>query len=469
MPNRIFVCHSNLDTALIEPYAAALRLRGVDLWYRPSAEQFGPLSSDDKLALHDRRVLLVMLTQHAIESYWVKQEMQVFLDLMVQEPDRRMLLVQIAPCHVQPGLPSGVLTLDATRLPVDVVTDAIMDILGQPTVTTTTYHSTFPPATPPYKHYQSATPRMSRRNLLTAGGGIGAILLVGGGAAWALTRAASAATTPEVNVADPGTPRLLWQPSTGEPIAIPLRLQHPPKAIDLRDQYRIDAPLGGFVFDSTASDLSCVVSGIPLVFGSLSRPGHYFVAAPKCFTAPAPVMSKTNAPLDSLIIAYTFGGDTIAPPCTKTQGGTALCLPTQRPTIPATVSNADAETTATTYYQAISKNRYQDAYSMLALAAQSRQPLADFKAYWQIGPITLVSDFWAVGQNGDGSVALSLTYQQSLADGLNRWRATVVVQRETNGLSIMPLGRIKLGDSLTPTPSGGSATPAPSSNATPTP
>jgi hypothetical protein len=454
---RVFVCHAHADRALCTPYVEALRMMGLDLYYNPNDPQFGYLSSAVQDELRTRKTMLALLTQDAIDSLWVKREMKMFLDLMQGDPSRELLLVPITPCSVQTGNQPRVTLIDASEISFDVAIDTIAAALGKPIFTTGTQRSA-----------RGASRRFSRRALI-GGGALAALALAGGGAGWLLTHSPASPTTSTSDGPDPGTPLLTWQPFGGKSVNFPLKFNVPPTVIDLIDLYRIDAPLGNFTFTTPNAnaasqgqptpDLSCVTSDIPLVFGSEYNPGKYFVVTSKCFASSNSVSSGTGPqPLDSLVVTYMFAHQGRTAPCATDGNGKRLCLPTARPAITQQISGTDARAILIAYYNAISDGRYQEAYQFLSQASQVRQSLDDFTATWRAGPIMLAQEPLPIGQNGDGSVAVALSYTQHLADGDYRWRATSVVQNENGSLHVMPLGRQFLSIS-TPTPTA-TGTPA---------
>ncbi len=447
---RVFVCHAHADRALCTPYVEALRMLGLDLYYNPDDPQFGYLSQVVQDELRACKIMLALLTQDAIDSLWVKREMKLFLDMMRYDLTRELLLVPITPCSVQTGNQPRVTLIDASEMPFDAAVDTIAATLGKPIFTT---------GTP--RVVRMAPRRISRRALI-GGGVVAALALAGGGTGWLLTHMQAGTPSTTSDGPDPGTPLLTWQPLGGQSVNIPLKFNVPPTTIDLLDLYRIDALLGNFTLTAPGNtaanqgqptpDLSCVTSDIPLVFGSQYRPGQYYVVMSKCFSAGGTTPSGNGPqPLGSLVVTYTFGHQNKAVPCVADSTGKQICLPTARPAVTAQVSGEDARAILIAYYDAISDGRYQDAYQFLAQVSQARQSLDDFTAYWKTGPIKLGPNFSPLGQNGDGSVALSVDYTQHLADGDYLWRATSVVQNENGSLHIMPLGRQFLSLS-TPTP-----------------
>ena len=441
----VVVSHAAADNALCAPYVAALQAMGLDLYYQPDMPQFGYLSAEVQQELRERKNLLVLLTQNAIESLWVKREMKSFLDLMKGDSSRKMILAQIAPCQVQAGDSPNVTLINATEMPFERAVDTIAGALGKAILTTES------PAT------QRVT-RLSRRGLLAAG--LAGAVALGGGGAWWLTHMASHDTaTAGPNTPDPGTPQLTWTPFGGKDVNFPLKYRVPFATIDLIDLYRIDTTIGGFSFADSANgnsdpSVGCVISDIPLIFGSRYHTGEYFVVTSRCFSADTNAAPTTGGqqPLDSLVVTYTFGAKGAAPPCGAAGDGTRVCLPTENAALIEQVSDAEALATVRMYYETIRLGSYQTAYNLLGRAAQARQTVADFAQHWQVGPITLQPDFSAVGQNGDGSVTLALSYTQELADGTSLWRATAAVQYESGQLRVLPLSRYKIIGGTTPTP-----------------
>ncbi len=120
-----FLSHAHADNALCDRYAAALTARGIDAWYDRHNAQVGHLLGNEIQAeLQRRSAFVLLLTQHALDSFWVNLETQTYLGLMAQDRTRLLLSVRIAPCAVPPML-NAFLWVDALALGFDAAIDAI--------------------------------------------------------------------------------------------------------------------------------------------------------------------------------------------------------------------------------------------------------------------------------------------------------------------------------------------------------
>ena len=114
-----FLSHAHADNALCDRYAAALTARGIDAWYDRTNAQVGHLLGNEIQAeLQRRSAFVLLLTQHALDSFWVDLETQTYLGLMAQDRTRLLLSVRIAPCVVPPML-NAFLWIDALALAFD--------------------------------------------------------------------------------------------------------------------------------------------------------------------------------------------------------------------------------------------------------------------------------------------------------------------------------------------------------------
>jgi toxoflavin biosynthesis protein ToxD len=120
-----FLSHAHADNALCDRYAAALQARGIPLWYDRSNAQTGHFLGDEiQRELEQRSAFVVLLTQQALDSFWVKLETQTYLGLMARDPNRMLLPVRIGPCDV-PAMLNAFLWVDALALSFDAAVDAI--------------------------------------------------------------------------------------------------------------------------------------------------------------------------------------------------------------------------------------------------------------------------------------------------------------------------------------------------------
>ncbi len=136
-----FVSHAHADNDLCDRYVAALRARGVDVWYDRTNAQAGHfLGTEIQRELTQRSAFVLLLTQHALDSFWVQLELQAYLGLMAQDRARLLLPVRIGPCAVPPFL-NALFWVDALALPFEQAIDAI--------VAAVTVHGPPPPPPPP--------------------------------------------------------------------------------------------------------------------------------------------------------------------------------------------------------------------------------------------------------------------------------------------------------------------------------
>ena len=125
-----FVSHAHADNELCDRYVAALRARGLDVWYDRHNIQGGQrLGKEIEGQLERRTALVVLLTPASASSYWVDMEVAAFRDLAAHDSARLLLPVRIADCSV-PLLMRGLLWIDALALPFEQAIDAIAAALA---------------------------------------------------------------------------------------------------------------------------------------------------------------------------------------------------------------------------------------------------------------------------------------------------------------------------------------------------
>ncbi|HEY7342162.1 MAG TPA: SUMF1/EgtB/PvdO family nonheme iron enzyme [Ktedonobacterales bacterium] len=125
-----FVSHAHADNDLCDRYVAALRARGIDIWYDRNNAQAGHfLDREIEQQLEQRSAFVLLMTQQALDSFWVQQELGAYRGLMGQERSRLLLPVRIGPCHVPPLL-NALLWIDALAMPFDQAIDAIATALA---------------------------------------------------------------------------------------------------------------------------------------------------------------------------------------------------------------------------------------------------------------------------------------------------------------------------------------------------
>ncbi|WIG58618.1 MAG: protein of unknown function DUF323 [Ktedonobacterales bacterium] len=124
-----FISHAHADNALCDRYVAALTARGLDVWYdRTNAQMGHMLGNEIQSQLEQRSAFVLLLTQHALDSFWVNLETQTYLGLMAQDRTRLLLPVRIGPCEV-PSMLNAFFWIDALAMPFDHAIDAITSAL----------------------------------------------------------------------------------------------------------------------------------------------------------------------------------------------------------------------------------------------------------------------------------------------------------------------------------------------------
>ena len=125
-----FVSHAHADNDLCDRYVAALRARGIDVWYdRDNAQNGHLLGSAIQEELRRRQSFVLLMTEASLGSFWVDLETQTYLGLMAHERSRLLLPVRIAPCTVPPML-NAFFWIDAQAMPFDKAVDAIAAALA---------------------------------------------------------------------------------------------------------------------------------------------------------------------------------------------------------------------------------------------------------------------------------------------------------------------------------------------------
>jgi hypothetical protein len=153
-----FLSHAHADNALCDRYAAALQARGIPLWYDRGNAQTGHFLGDEiQRELERRSACVVLLTQHALDSFWVKLETQTYLGLMAQDRARLLLPVRIGPCDVPPLL-NAFLWVDGLALGFEAAIDAIAAALVMRDASATSTGLTPQPHTPPQQPTPPAQP-----------------------------------------------------------------------------------------------------------------------------------------------------------------------------------------------------------------------------------------------------------------------------------------------------------------------
>jgi toxoflavin biosynthesis protein ToxD len=144
-----FVSHAHADNDLCDRYVAALRARGIDIWYDRNNAQAGHfLDREIEQQLEQRSAFVLLMTQQALDSFWVQQELGAHRGLMGRDRSRLLLPVRIGPCYVPPLL-NALLWIDALAMPFDQAIEAIANALTTTATTAATVAS--PSALPPQR------------------------------------------------------------------------------------------------------------------------------------------------------------------------------------------------------------------------------------------------------------------------------------------------------------------------------
>jgi tetratricopeptide (TPR) repeat protein len=128
----VFVSHAHADNEVCDRYVAALRARGLNVWYDRTNLQAGhSLSSDIEAELRQRSAFVVIATPASLASQWVKSEIAAFRSLAAQDSTRLFLPVRAAVCEM-PLLWADILWIDAVSLGFEAAVEALAVALGTP-------------------------------------------------------------------------------------------------------------------------------------------------------------------------------------------------------------------------------------------------------------------------------------------------------------------------------------------------
>lgn len=90
---RVFVSHATEDSAFCHTIVAMLRGAGADVWYDEHNMGSGRLADEILRELGRRPIFIVILSQHAFASRWVKRETDWAEELKERDPSRAILPV----------------------------------------------------------------------------------------------------------------------------------------------------------------------------------------------------------------------------------------------------------------------------------------------------------------------------------------------------------------------------------------
>ena len=96
-PPKIFVSHSHKDDAFTERLVADLRQAGADAWMDKTDLGAGDFQDRISKALYDCEWFVLVLTKDALESNWVRQEVNVANILKQSEQIRDLIFIQAGP------------------------------------------------------------------------------------------------------------------------------------------------------------------------------------------------------------------------------------------------------------------------------------------------------------------------------------------------------------------------------------
>jgi TIR domain-containing protein len=94
---RVFVSHAHEDNEFCHELVGALRAAGADVWYDEHDMGSGRIREIIERELMARSVFVLILSDDALNSRWVRDEADWFYDLQRAEPERRIVLVTAKP------------------------------------------------------------------------------------------------------------------------------------------------------------------------------------------------------------------------------------------------------------------------------------------------------------------------------------------------------------------------------------
>lgn len=99
---KLFISHSNKDSAWCRALANGLRLAGYDVYFAESDLHHGLLVPEIERQLATRSVFIVVLSPDAVASRWVEREVDSAILLQDEQPERVILPVVAVPCQIPP-------------------------------------------------------------------------------------------------------------------------------------------------------------------------------------------------------------------------------------------------------------------------------------------------------------------------------------------------------------------------------
>ena len=100
LPREVFISHSTEDRAFVDRLAAAITRHGVPVWYS-RVNILGAQQWHDQIgaALQRADWFVVVLSQHSVQSMWVKRELLKALEQ--RRFEERIIPVLLQPCDLE--------------------------------------------------------------------------------------------------------------------------------------------------------------------------------------------------------------------------------------------------------------------------------------------------------------------------------------------------------------------------------
>lgn len=102
-----FISYSSKDEALAQRLHTDLKAQGVDCWFAPHNMKIGArIRPTIDLAIHRQDKLLLLLSQHSIESAWVEDEVEAALERERTEHREMLFPIRLDNAVTQPTVPA---------------------------------------------------------------------------------------------------------------------------------------------------------------------------------------------------------------------------------------------------------------------------------------------------------------------------------------------------------------------------
>lgn len=107
-----FISYSSKDSALARRLHADLKARGVDCWFAPHDMKIGArIRPTIDRAIYQQEKLLLLLSEHSIDSSWVEDEVEAALERERRERREMLFPIRLDNCTKRPGVPAWVARL----------------------------------------------------------------------------------------------------------------------------------------------------------------------------------------------------------------------------------------------------------------------------------------------------------------------------------------------------------------------